>query len=1092
MEMSEYNFVEKPFLTQLHNLGWEVIEHPAGVIPTDPTISLRENFKEIVLKDTFKTCIKRINTTDTGIEWLNDSQLEELYTVLSDHPHKDLLEANKEVFELLIGKQRTTVDRNEVTGEEYPSVKFIDFKKPENNHFLAINQFRIDTTGTAKNFIIPDIVLFVNGIPLAVVECKYTNDYTSNPMEEGIRQLLRYSNRRLESEGIVEKEGEEKLFHFNQLMISTCGDEARFGTISASYEHYLEWKDIYPPKYKEFEPPLGVIRSQEKLIQGMLAPETFLDIIKHFTIFMQTKDATIKVTCRYQQYRAVYKTIERLLTGDDPFQRSGVIWHTQGSGKSLTMVFLVRKIRSIDELKDYKVVVINDRTDLEEQLGDTMSLTGETVDYAEGTDELKAKGATQTSNLLMVMVHKFLERDNYIKPDVLVNALKIAEESLLPQYTTFGEINTSEKILILVDEAHRTQSSTLGMNVFKAFPNASRIAFTGTPLITERHKKKTHETFGSYIDTYKLQDAVNDGATVQILYEGKTVDTAINERAEFDNKFEDLFRERTEQEILLIKKKYGTLGDIFEAEKRIEAIAKDIVKHYIENILPNGFKAQVVTSSKLAAVRYQKAIEKALQERIAEEEAKSSIDLELLKQLKFIKTAVVVSSDGTNEDPQITRVRKKAREMNAIDNFKKKFDYDDPDKKNTGIAFMIVCDMLLTGFDAPIEQVMYIDKKMVEHNLLQAIARVNRTASGKSRGYIVDYIGIGNHLHEALKIYGGGDYEDTIGSMQDISAEIPILRDRYYRLLDLFKSRGIDNIQEYVEYQITEPAEQYKVLESCIDLLADVHLRASFDVHYKKFLQSMDIILPNPAAADYVGPMKAFGHIHNRTQHRYKDNSFNIAGVGKKVKKLINEHLVSLGVDPKIPPVELLSKDFKDALNKSHSTKARASEMEHAIRKHCKVNFETDPVLYERFSEKLQKIIDAYKDDIEERYRQLMILFEEVREGRGEDRDTEGLDPQKEAPFYDLLLVKVFKEKDKAPKEVKEQLKSVIKDIVAVIRRTIKIVDFWHKGYEQEMLKAEIDDMLLFSNIDEVIEVKEQITCDFMELAKRKHSELVR
>jgi type I restriction enzyme R subunit len=1092
MKMSEYTFVEKPFLTQLNNLGWEIIVHPNGVIPTDPTISLRNDFKEIMIKDTFKSCIKKINTTDTGIEWLNDSQLEELFTVLSEHPHKELLEVNKEVFELLIGKERTTVDRNEVTGEEYPSVKFIDFKKPENNYFLAINQFRIDTPGAAKEFIIPDIVLFVNGIPLGVIECKYANDYTSNPMEEGIRQLLRYSNQRLESEGIVEKEGEEKLFHFNQLMISTYGDEARFGTISASYEHYLEWKDIYPPKYKEFEPPLGEVRSQEKLIQGMLAPETFLDIIKHFTVFMQTKDATIKVACRYQQYRAVYKAIERLLTGDDPFQRSGVIWHTQGSGKSLTMVFLVRKIRSIDELKDYKIVAINDRTDLEEQLGDTMSLTGETVDYAEGTDELKTKGATQTSNLLMVMVHKFMERDNYIKPDVLVNALKIAEESLLPQYNTFGEINTSEKILILVDEAHRTQSSTLGMNVFRAFPNASRIAFTGTPLITERHKKKTHDTFGSYIDTYKLQDAVNDGATVQILYEGKTVDTAINERAEFDNKFEDLFRERTEQEILIIKKKYGTLGDIFEAEKRIEAIAKDIVKHYIENILPNGFKAQVVTSSKLAAVRYQKAIEKALQERIAEEEAKSSVDMELLKQLKFIKTAVVVSSDGTNEDPQITRVRKKAREMNAIDNFKKKFDYDDPDKKNTGIAFMVVCDMLLTGFDAPIEQVMYIDKKMVEHNLLQAIARVNRTASGKSRGYIVDYIGIGNHLHEALKIYGGGDNEDTIGSMQDISAEIPILRDRYYRLLDLFKSRGVENIQEYVEYQIIEPAEQYKVLESCIELLADVHLRASFDVHYKKFLQSMDIILPNPAAADYVGPMKAFGHIHNRTQHRYKDNSFNIAGVGKKVKKLINEHLVSLGVDPKIPPVELLSKDFKDALNKSHSTKAKASEMEHAIRKHCKVNFETDPVLYERFSEKLQKIIDAYKDDMEERYRQLMILFEEVREGRGEDRDTEGLDPQKEAPFYDLLLVKVFKEKDKAPEEVKEQLKSVIKDIVAVIRRTIKIVDFWHKGYEQEMLKAEIDDMLLFSNIDEVIEVKEQITCDFMELAKRKHSELVR
>jgi type I restriction enzyme R subunit len=753
------------------------------------------------------------------------------------------------------------------------------------------------------------------------------------------------------------------------------------------------------------------------------------------------------------------------------------------------MVFLIRKIRTTEKLKNYKVLVINDRTDLEEQLGETMHLTGEKIDYAENTAELKEKASTTISNILMVMIHKFLERDQHKTPEIIKDALQIAEDNLLPEYSTLGVINKSEKILILIDEAHRTQSSTLSMNMFKAFPNSTKVAFTGTPLITEKHKRRTHETFGSYIDKYKLQDAVNDGSTVQILYEGKTAETALNEKAEFDDKFEDLFRERTEEEILRIKKKYGTMGDVFEAEKRIEAIAKDIVDHYIKNIHPNRFKAQVVSSSKLAAIRYQKAIDKALQERIKLEEAKDVVNHDLINKLKFIKTAVVISSDGTNEDPKVTRVRKKAKAMNAIENFKKKFDYE---KENTGIAFLIVCDMLLTGFDAPIEQVMYIDKKMVEHNLLQAIARVNRKAHGKNRGLIVDYIGIGNNLYDALKIYGGEEEKEEIhGSMKNISTEIPVLRDRYYRLLDLFKSRGIDRIQEYVEYMILDPGEQHEILEACIELLEDVHLRASFDVYYKKFLQSMDIILPNPAASDYVAPMKAFGHIQNRVRHRYKDNTTNLMGVGNKVKKLINEHLISLGVDPKIPPVELLSADFKNSLNENKTTRAKASEMEHAIRKHCKINFDEDPALYERFSEKLQKIIEKYDNDVEEKYKQMSILFEEIKEGRKEE-ETDGLDKTKEAPFYDLLLTKTFKEKDNISEELKTQLKDVIKEIVAAIKINIDIVDFWRKGVEQDKLKAEIDDLLIFTGIDEVINKKEQLTCDFMDLAKNKHHELVR
>ncbi|UMZ73733.1 type I restriction endonuclease [Natranaerofaba carboxydovora] len=336
--MSEYNYVENPFLTQLEQLGWKVIRQPQTEIPQDPSVSLRSNFKEVVLKEVFKDQIKKINKLQDGTTWLTDSQADDILTELSDHPFKSLVEANEAVFKILT--ENTNADINNVTGEEDPVVKLIDFDNIDNNHFLAINQFRVDTPGTQKNYIIPDIVLFVNGIPLVVIECKYTSSYQSNPLEEGIRQLLRYSNQRQDVEGVSEKEGEERLFHFNQLMIATYGDEASFGTVTSSYEHYLEWKDIYPPEYQNFTPPIGEIRSQEKLIQGMLPPETLLDIMRHFTVYKQEAGKTIKIVGRYQQYRAVHKSIHRLRTGKDNKERSGVIWHTQGSGKSLTMVFL--------------------------------------------------------------------------------------------------------------------------------------------------------------------------------------------------------------------------------------------------------------------------------------------------------------------------------------------------------------------------------------------------------------------------------------------------------------------------------------------------------------------------------------------------------------------------------------------------------------------------------------------------------------------------------------------------------------------------------------------------------------------------------
>ncbi|WP_396602052.1 type I restriction endonuclease subunit R [Algibacter sp. R77976] len=1079
--MSEYHFVEKPFLAQLEQLGWTSIDLGQG-IPKDPTKSFRTSFREVTLKEIFLQSIKAINTSN-GKQWLTDQQLKDVYAEITEHPAKNLLEVNKEIFELLING--TSVDKNELTGEEYPTVQFIDFKNPENNSFIAINQFRIDTPGTPKGFIIPDLVLFINGLPLVVVECKDQNEYTANPLTEAYKQLRRYSNQRIETHEAGLKEGEERLFHFNQLCIATYGDDATYGTITSTDQYFLNWKDIYPESLKTFNAPLGKERRQEHLIQGMLSKDNFLDLIQNFTLFMEVSEGKeIKIVSRYQQFRAVQKIKERLLKGETPTERSGVIWHTQGSGKSLTMVFLIRKIRTVPALSDYKIIIVNDRTDLEDQLGNTARYTGEKVDYVSKIGELKPKLSTENSNITMVMLQKFQERDNSQTPDYLLK--KVAEP--IPEYKDFGVVNTSDRILILQDESHRTVNSDLGDNMFAAFPNSTKIAFTGTPLITDRHKTKTVDRFGEYIDKYKLQDAVDDGATVQILYEGKTADTALNEKAVFDKKFEDLFKERTEEELLAIKKKYGTYGDILEAEERIKLIATDMVDHYVTNILPNDFKAQIVCSSKLAAVRYKKYIDLALSEKIKEKELDDSYKPELLKKLKFLKSAVIVSSDDTNELAEITQARKESKSLNAVENFKKKINYEEP---NTGIAFIVVCDMLLTGFDAPIEQIMYLDKKLKEHNLLQAIARVNRIYPDKNRGYIVDYIGLANNLKDALSIYGGDAFDEVMQGMKDIETEVPILESRYQRLLQLFKDNKVKYFEEFINQKIKDKLEEYNVLDASVDLMHDIKLRANFTTFLKAFQESMDVILPNDAATPYKIPAKRLGYLLIKIKERYKDDTLDIAGAGNKIKRLVNEHLISLGINPKIPPTELFSSNFIEELDKNKTAKAKASEMEHATRKHIKVNLADDPVFYKTMSEKLDSIIQSHWEDWDAILEGLIELRSDLEEGRKEG-SIEGITVE-EAPFYDLIIDIAYG-KD-ASNETMHQLKPIITQVLPLIKKEISIARFWKKQDEVEKLRGKIADIIFAIagelDLDPVIDKTDKIVSEILALAKKRHHNLL-
>lgn len=1079
--MSEYSEVEKPFLNQLAEQGWTVIDQGSG-IPQQAGPSLRSNFRHWHLPQVFDNTVRAINRTDDGREWLTDRQLEDLRGQLLRQPNRTLLEANEAVQALLFKAQ---TESNELTGEADPVVRLIDFHDPENNQFHAINQFRIDTPGCVKAFIIPDIVLFVNGIPLAVVECKKGSETCANPMQEAFVQLQRYMGRRKETTNAGLKEGEPRLFHSNLLLIRSCGLEADYGSITSGEEHYFAWKTLYPQDDAVREG----MSAQQQLIAGMLNKVNLLQILRTSAVFMDTDGGPrVKVVCRYQQFRAAGKIIERLRQGDTVLERSGVVWHTQGSGKSLTMVFLARMIRANMDLSDYKLVLVNDRQDLEEQLCNTATLIGGRVNVIESRQGLRAHLATDSSDVNMVMVHKFQEQKQ-----TLTNAVAEALGTYLamPAGKTFGVVNSSERIILMIDEAHRTQSSDLGDNLFEAFPNAARIAFTGTPLITDRHgEKKTHKRFGEYIDTYRLMDAVNDGATLQILYEGKTADSALNEKHAFDTAFEDLFKDRSDEELLAIKKKYGATGDILEAENRINAIARDLVAHYVDNILPNGFKAQVVCHSKLACVRYRNGIEAALAERITREEGLTLPDTALIARLRFLKTAVVISSDGTNEAAFITYARKQAQRMNAVENFCRSFDLNDPDKANTGIAFLIVCDMLLTGFDAPIEQVMYIDKKLREHSLLQAIARTNRVRKGKQRGYIVDYIGLANHLTEALTLYAASDeLQELHDGMQNITSELPVLDERYQRLLQHFSALGIRQIRAFINGELPHLDAEAAVVHEAVKALKDEKKRADFEVYFKKFLMSLDIILPHHSAQAYRVPAKRFGYILQVARERYKDTSFDLGSAGEKVKALINEHLISLGINPKVPPVELLSEDFLEKLasHAGQNSEAKASEMEHAIRKHCTVHHDEDPAFYKSLSEKVNALIEKHHDEWELLAEKLTDLRKEAIAGR---QQGEGGMSKEVTTFYQHIARLGFAS-GVVNDANKPAFKALMGTSVTILQESIASIDFWLNPDKQKRVRGLIKTEIARTGIEELKQNRERVAVEIMKLAKNRHDELI-
>ena len=1109
----ELEDVEKPFVAQLQALGWTHIE---GSID-DPAVTGRTSFVEVIQEGVLREQLRALNRGPDGAPWLDDARLDEAVAAITKLGTHKLMEANEKATALLT-RGLTVEGLPGWDGGRGQTIRYIDWETPANNHFTVVNQYRVDCPpgfNSAKQFIVPDLVLLVNGIPLVVVECKSPS--VPEPLAEAVDQLRRYSNQRKAAFEVDDNEGNETLFATNQLLVATSFDEARVGCVGAAFEHYAQWKTVVGPDGSGGSPrseievaqALGkaVLSEQERLIAGLLTPAHLLDVLQNFMLFMQAGGQTIKTVCRYQQYRAVNRAIARMRTGQTRLQhgehdqRGGIIWHTQGSGKSLTMVFLVRKMRADADLRRFKVIVVTDRKDLQGQLSVTATLTGEMVEVAESANGVKALARRKGPGLIFATIQKYRDPDSAgdepLTADDLPASAKPGVEEPKATYKTdekFEVLNEDDSILVLVDEAHRTQAGDLHANLLTGLPNCARIGFTGTPIIMG-DKKRTHEIFGEFIDRYTIKEAEADGATVPVLYEGRTANGAIKEGASLDELFEDLFRQHSKEELEAIKKKYATKGHIFDAPALIADKARDILRHYVTNILPNGYKAQVVAYSRLAAIRYFEALRAARDELLAEAQALSAedkaLDDEALCQRPVGVQAVVqawryrdtlariefapIISGRNNDDPAWKQWTDGAAHEQLIKRFKHPLFHAKPEKTDP-LAFLVVKSMLLTGFDAPIEGVMYLDRPIREAELLQAIARVNRTGFGKRCGIVVDYYGVAQHLQEALAAYADEDVEGALASLKD---EVPVLRDRHLRVVDLFRQRGIESLED---------------TEACVEALGSEKLRAEFAVKLKAFLGSLDTVLPRPEGLPYTKDAKKLAYIYARARNRYKDTPVLGKDVGAKVRKLIDDHVISLGIDPKIPPIQLTDAQFDTHVARAANDRAKASEMEHAIRSHIRKHTDEDPVLYRKLSEHLNDILKTLGEKWDEVIAQLQKIIDELRTGKARSADAPSDLPEHCAPFLRTVLDVVCSGQTPTAAELM-RLKDVTVELVDLLVQELQSNrDIWspHKLAAQEDLNTQLFEHLMRLRPPLVDTDKAGVLADkLMEQARASHDKLV-
>jgi len=1037
IKLDERNHVEKPFLDQLAGLGWNILDLEKDQKPADTG---RSSFTEVVLEPRLRAQLKVINP------WLQDDQIDDVVKQLTaSFPGSDLMKNNQHLLHLLL--EGTSVGENRVTGENSPTVRFVDFNNPANNDFTAVCQFKLRVPGT-EHHIIPDIVLFLNGLPVVLVECK--SPKVNDALASAIDQMLRYSEQRG-----AKGEGHAQLFWYNQFIIATCRQQAKFGTISTHTEKYFyRWADPYPRSVEALDHGSGSPNDQQRLVAGMLDRLNLLDLIRTFTLF-STSDSgqTIKIVGRYQQFRAVKLAVKRLLEGNTPRQRSGIIWHTQGSGKSLTMMFMVRELYRHAQLAHWKVVFVTDRTQLEAQLTETSQAIHFTVKVADNIKKLKELLASTSSDLVMAMIQKFQERE-------------LSE--------TFPELNTSPHILVLTDEAHRSQYQLLGANLDRAIPNAARIGYTGTPI------DKTERVFGDYIDKYTMRQSIEDGVTLEIVYEGRTHNAEVDDGKAMDAAFQDVFSDYKLEDRLEILG-YGSRQAYLEADSTIAAKAADMVDHYLTHVFPNGYKAQVVATSREAAVHYKIHIDAALAAAMTKLEASNPNGLDIAT-LKAIETDVIIST-GHNDLPHIKEYGDSRRHETSIKRFKLGFGASD-EGLDGKLGILIVNNMLLTGFDAPVEQVMYLDKVVVAHNLLQTIARVNRVGgAAKDKGYIVDYVGVGHHLKKALDNYDEREQKEITGCLSFPERELRELQAAHAEVMALLKKHGLTDLAD---------------TDAFYDVFYDEDIRFAFMLAFKKFTSALNTLFPAKEALAYMPDYQKLTEINILAGKHFRDARLSMQGIPPKLRAIADAHLVSQGIDTKIAPISILDEDFEKDVKEHKRNKTKAAEVEHAIRHHIDIEMDDDPDLQASFTEALAAIFAEFKDNWQKIYEELEKLRQRIKNAGSEP--TYGLHRKKQMPFFRLFQAELGSVMDEHPDYIGKPddriavLVDLTQQIYNAVERELKLTGFWESIPARNKLKAELQQIVVspqFAKVPSLISKREAIISRVMELAEAKNDTIL-
>jgi type I restriction enzyme R subunit len=962
MAVISEDHIEQIFIEECKTLGYTYI-NGADISPDG--IHQEREYNEVVLKQRLQNAIALLNPTIPA-----DAQEEALKKVLrSNSPN--LFQNNYQFHKYLtegIDVEYRKGDR--IIGNK---VWLINYDNVDQNEFLAINQFTVIEDNINKR---PDVILFVNGLPLVVIELKNAVDEKAN-IQAAFNQLQTY------------KQTIPSLFQYNALLIASDGWDAVYGSLTAPKQFFVSWKSIDGNVVADESIP-----QMEVMAKGLLNKNVLLNLIRHFILFHQNKDQITKIVPRYHQYFAVNKAVEttKKATAENGDQRAGVIWHTQGSGKSLTMVFYAGKL--VLELNNPTIVVLTDRNDLDDQLFDTFSLSQDllrqTPAQAENRDHLKTLLSVASGGIVFTTIQKFLPEIEERFEDAAGKKISIKGQ--------FEQLSDRKNIVVIADEAHRSQYDFMdgfAKHIRDALPNASFIGFTGTPI--ENTDKNTQAVFGDYIDVYDIQQAVEDGATVRIYYENRLAKVNIKpeEKARIDTEFEELTEseELTDQQKL--KAKWARLEAIVGDPNRLELIAKDIVQHFEQrNTILDG-KAMIVCMSRRICVDLYNAIIKQKPEWHNTEDNDGMI--------KVVMT-------GASSDPleYLPHVRNKVRNKAIAERLK------DPKDK---LKIAIVRDMWLTGFDAPCLHTLYIDKPMQGHNLMQAIARVNRVYKDKEGGLIVDYIGIATDLKKALSVYteSGGKGKPAFDQEEAAS----VMMGKYEVVSQMFSEQPKEKSEPkgfaYKKFFTLTPKEKlYFPIQAANFILGLENGKERYINAVTALTKAFAISVPHQYTIDIRDEVGLFQAIKSRivkvTQGTKTRSDEEIETAIKQIisSAIVSDEVIDIfdAAGIKKPDISILSDEFLAEVKGMQHKNLALELLKKLLNDEVKTRQKTNLLQAKKFSEMLEQAVKNYQNNLitsAQIIEELINLAKDIKKADKKGDDL-GLD-FREFAFYSALEV---------------------------------------------------------------------------------------